>query len=636
MCCVLGLLCWAAGSLECAAAEERYVCNARDCTPQTLFSGVCWSGINGGFPAGGGAVYVNVLNGAPNIEFRFCGFSDIKMSGSGGAVYINAAGQVSFVSCEFSNIESRDSGGAVYIATGGPFVVRDTDFTDVRSGGFGGAFYAQLTQGAASVQVIDSSFVKCVCGVGWSRLQSGTICYCTLTTPGTQGTDLWKFESCEFREMSEKMASGVYCACTGNNQANMKIKNCTFNIVGLFEHGALDLQSNGPLIIEETIFNNMNGGFLYHSPSNPPAKVDIRDSRFNEATSEREGVVIDTQDIKTVNLDNVTFNGCKSSATVSTASGGVVLVRSSTTTCEVNECKFYGNNIESQTHALCLILVLPSSVVISGCTFSSHAGAVPVLKVEEASGTSKLLETYDFTLTNCHFEDNNLDANAGLIVFPGGAKTTQCKGCWFLNNQGTICTQWTQCAFEECRFRVSVSDQQLHTPVKQEPSDAQAEFTFLKCIFVHSGSLPDGAEGIFLSVAESTILNLTDCCFDTNEPTSISGGQQTLTNTNFSDSECIISPDDPPEPPIVIPTEGIESTQSDIGPDEEDSSELDPTRDDSSESPSKSPTGAIVGGVIGALAAVAVVVLLVYFLVLRKRIDTHEKLSASSGETAEI
>ena len=580
----------------------------------TAFESLCWQGE---LSNGGGAVHI-LMGSAMTIEFVSCGFHDLVAGGDGGAVYVNWQVNFCFTGCEFTNVKSGGNGGAVTSEQALTCLVQNCVFNDLKADGFGATFYLKMNSNEPVFRVIDTKFSKCI---SISFNPEGSICHCTMSKAGAEGADSFRFENCEFTDtdQADEMKTGIQCAWSANSLAEMKIKNCTFDLARPFSTAALYLQSKGPVIIEETVFKKINGGGWLNSYER--SKLDVRDSQFIEVKGEQDGIAIDTQDITAVNLDNVTFSRC--STTMSTL-GGVVLVRSSTQSCTVNECRFIGNSCMSEAQSL--RVVLPSAVVISGCTFSSHTGAVPVLKVEGQ------LETDDFTLTDCHFKDNTLDENAGLIVFPVG-KTTQCKGCWFWNNQGTITTNWGQvAAFEDCRFRVSFSnDQQTHTPVKQE--SGATEFTFLKCVFVHGGTVPNDAVGIFLSVTDAATLNVTECCFETDQTTSISGGQQTVKDTNFSSSDCIIEPDDPPEPPIVVTTD-IDYTQSGIGPDEGDSSELDPTRDDSSESPNKNPTGAIVGGVIGALVVVAVVVLLIYFLVLKRRMDTHKKLSESSGETA--
>lgn len=262
--------------------------------------------------------------------------------------------------------------------------------------------------------------------------------------------------------------------------------------------------------------------------------VEVLNCEFLQATGSCDGVAIDTDRVSSATISNCTFDHCTSQKP---QQGGVVIVRTATTDCQIYDCHFIANSCQNQT--LSLRLMVTSSITITGCSFSNHIGSFPVLK---ADGDGALLSVCD-----CCFEDNILDAGrTGIIAFPEG-KSASLIHCQFLNNQATVTlSKCSKFSFDSCYFLVSPG--KAFYPIIRDNGTPKIEVT--SCGFANMGAEPAGGSFCVRIDNKDCKVTVSRSCFGSSRDSAISGGQQHVTDTVFGE-DCQVPDWDPSESAVV-------------------------------------------------------------------------------------
>lgn len=569
----------------------------------SVLSGLCWSSISG--ETKGLAVVSGSTNENGDIYFERCGFYDITGTGfsaEGGAVSLTLQGKVAFVSCEFKRVSAEGGGGGFYLRNTESLVVSECLFEDVSASGYyGGAFYVTLNRESGFLQVGDSQFLECISG------SKGSICYCTLAGYPKPTLANCTFDNCNIScsKLEQTLSYAVYLDTAGN-EFPVTFRKCLFNLDATFDSELLLFDTTGPVVFEYDSFNGTKtGASLVKYTWDAWKSLEVVECDFLHVTAECDGIAIDTEGVSSVIISNCTFEDCISQTQ---GIGGVVVVRADTTACQISNCHFTGNSCSSEAHSL---RIFTSSVNVTGCSFSSHTGALPVIKVE---GGSALLSIGDFTISHCLFENNSLDgAQTGVITFPED-KVVRFSACQFLNNQASVTlSKCTKLAFEYCYFFVSLGE--TYYPVIRDNGTPVLEVTH--CSFAHSGDEPNGGVSYVQIDNSECQATVSQSCFGSSQGSAIQGGNQDVSDDTVFGEDCKppeldpipdspVEPEPEPDPdsasqPIIVP--GEDSTTVPLPLDSGD----------------EFPTGAVVGGIFGAIAFIAIVCVVVYVLVRRRR-----------------
>ena len=572
-------------------------------------SGLCWSGISQS--AGGTAVKADSSTTSGDVHFERCGFYDLTATSSsadGGAVSLSIQGNVAFLFCEFKTVKTNNKGGGFYSGNTESLIVHGCLFEDVSApDANGGAFWVSLNREKGFLEVSDSQFLECVCGTGrWGG--HGSVCYCTLAGSPKPTLANCTFDNCNIScSQLEKALSYAMYLDTAGNEFPVTFRKCRFNLDATFESELLLFDTTGPVVFEYDCFNGTKtGASLIKYTWDAWKSLEVVECDFLHVTAECDGIAVDTDGVSSVIISNCTFEDCISQTQ---GVGGVVVVRATTTACQISNCHFTANSCNSEAHSLRLFT---SSVNVTGCSFSSHTGTLPVIKVE---GGSALLSTGDFVMSDCRFENNSLDgAQTGVITFPED-KIVRFSVCQFLSNQASVTlSKCAKLSFDYCYFFVSLGEETYY-PVIRDNGTPVLEVTH--CSFAHSGDEPNGGVSYVQIDNSECQATVSQSCFGSSQGSAITGGNQDVSDDTVFGEDCKPPegdpiPDSPAEPePEPDPDS---ASQSPIVPGEDSTTVPLPL-----DSGDEFPTGAVVGGIFGALAFIAIVCVVVYVLVRRRR-----------------
>lgn len=634
---VLACLFARAGSIMCEGESEgRY-----SLTSGSSFNGLCWSDVTE--YAAGAAVYVSPTNGVAETYFENCRFYSLhsKSSNGGGAVYIDSGGTHEFHFCEFKDVKSNGKGGAFYASNAQNIVVDSCIFEGAQCESWGGAFTVVLTSGSEFLHVRHAKFLDCFCleteFYGETYLYDGAVAYCEGPTGGGSGSlASFTFENCTVSYSEQKPhLSCIYVDLT-TTEMPLTFQDCVFNAApAAFREAFLKITNCENVLLKGDSFDEVSvtgaSPLLAPAPSNDtPYKwksLEVVDCDFQSVTSACDGSVVDSQNIVTsIILSNCTFGSC---TTTAGTGGGVVVIRDTTTESQILDCHFIANSCTAGV--LSLRIISTSFVNLTGCTFSSHTGDLPVLKAE---GSSALKSTGDFLINDCVFKDNSLSGDkTGIVAFPSD-KIVQFENCTFTNSKASVTlTKCSKVVFDLCFFIVSQDNP--YYPVIRDNGTPELHIT--RCSFTRTGTPPDGCTDCkYVIISQECKPTITQSCFGSDEEYAIEipSDANIANGENKFGVECEAPweqlPGPEPEPATTIddnePGDGTDKNPSlDIPPEN-------PSLDDDF------PYGAVIGGVVGAIVAIAVVVVLVFFFVVKKRRiisgDTNSETLAHSDSLA--
>ena len=572
-------------SITCETPAETYTSDSG-----SSFIGMCWSDLKTQ------AVKANLKGG--EMYFERCGFYNVNYGNDGGAVYINGDGNHVFKYCEFKQVSTAEyRGGGFFMENVASVLVHGCTFEEASAPGWlGGAFCVRPSKSGGFVYIRDTEFSECTAGT-----YDGAVGHCEVT--GSAALQNCTLENCSISySQTKELKSCIYLSMKGAD-VPLIVKDCVFIFSVSFSSQCLHLSTGGTVVFEGDVFNGIQSeNALVKYGTYEWSKLNVFDCEFQQVVAPCDGAVIDTDSIPSVTVSNSTFKECK--ATSGTL-GGVVLIRASTTSCQITGCNFVANSCPAQVHSL--RIVSTSAVNLTGCSFSGHTGALPVLKADE---DTSLLSSSDFLLVDCVFDENSLDGSqTGIIAFPAD-KVVYFSRCAFTNNQATVTlTKCAKASYDQCFFNVSL-DKGTYYPVIKD--NGTPEIDIIGCSFAHSGTEPDGGV-TYVQVSETCKANITQSCFGSSEGSAVSG-------VGASDSvfgaECEVPWEPTPAPPDEKPDEDV-TTTPDANP---------PPAD------SPFPYGAVIGGVIGAIAFIAIVAVVIYFVILRRHRQKRDE-SSQSPET---
>lgn len=550
----------------------------------TVLSGWCWGDISTEW--GRTAISIG-YNKRADFTFERCGFYNLTAgANNGGAVSLGLRGTHRFLFCEFKRVSTGVNGGAFWAGEAVNLIVHECLFDNVTAReGNGGVFVTFLPDIGGSLQVSNSEFIQCTCGTG----SKGSICFCQtpLTKPLLANCT---FDNCTIScsDTEKSMKYAIYFEIRGT-EVPFTFRKCVFDLDVAFDSLFL-FDTVGPVVFESDIFRRTKTQApLIKYTWEAWKSVDVLNCEFSQATGTCDGVAIDTDRVSSATISNCTFDHC---ASQKPELGGVVIVRPATTDCQIYDCHFIANSCQNQTLSLRLMVI--SSITVTGCRFSSHVGAFPVLK---ADGEGALLSICD-----CCFEDNVLDAGrTGIIAFPEG-KSASLIHCQFLSNQATVTlSKCSKFSFDSCYFLVLPG--KAFYPIIRDNGTPRIKIA--RSSFGNLGAEPAGGSFCVRIDNKDCQVTVSRSCFGSSRDSAISGGQQHVTDTVFGE-DC--------QPPDWDPSESVE-------PDPESESPWDPDESTAPPFPADSdfPTGAVVGGVLGGVAFVAIVCGVAYGLVRRKR-----------------
>ena len=205
----------------------------------------------------GGAI--SAVGADTNITIKQCLFKENAASYSGGAISMQKA-RGSFVNCTFeknsaeSSLQRADFGGAICAADNSHLTMHQCSFKDNTATGMGGATYIQKSQSLFESCIFEKNKVNSLnqdtAGGAISANGSGTII---------------TIKQCLFKENAALTNSGRATAIQSSRSLLLKnstfVRNTVKSLTGYATGGAIDLDRNSDLIVQQCLFKKNTASY---------------------------------------------------------------------------------------------------------------------------------------------------------------------------------------------------------------------------------------------------------------------------------------------------------------------------------------------------------------------------------------
>ena len=560
----------------------------------------CWSGIEVSEDGGGVRAVFNKITGNGDVNLDSCRFINIRAN-RGGALFTQQI-YSQIANCVFEQTEATSGpGGAILAERCFGIQIRVCNFTACQATAGGAAFNI-----VAAEENINPAYNFWINECRFRECNGGDVegSICSLTGEKVRGAS---FEDCHvIGESSFNAKSGFKL----KSSESFAVTNSFFDISGTFSVGLWDIKNAQLTFTGVTVKNVRSGDAGIPAFCVPPSSsVTYENCRFINLSARYEGCAIDSNNMTTLIVTNCTFQECVlREAGGDEQRGGVVLVRTSTSTCQLTNCTFSKNSGNCQAQSL-RIVSGEQTVTVAKCQFVGHSGSLPILKISPPPNSASFLAEYSLQMNQCTFKDNNLDGTQTSLVELRSA--TNCSNCVFLNQYSSGIKSASTCTFTDCYFCQYLLDPSAVYPIIHDTGPSTLSFS--NCSFAHTGAeIPTTTQGLYVKITYDSPVHFADhTCMDVMKSIAISSagsityGPESSEDSVFYNCELWSMPSTPPSEPAPTATFTAPAPQA---------------------AGKKPPLGAIVAGSVIGIVVIVVVIVILAVIVRRKRaLHTHSE-----------